>query len=215
MLKQALLDRRLQLIFIRHGATDWCWNMLKQGHQDLGLNAIGVQNTIHMARKLKGQFFPRTIYTSTLRRAIESGAIYDKILHVGLTQVEGIHERYFGDYSLLSEAEKEGNLTPPDAESTEDFEKRVTDAFLKVIENHHDESPITVVSHGKVFRFVSVALLGEENKLDWSDVAIFSPNGGELSMVKYTVNEILSEPSNKTLEELLITEKNRGMQSRF
>jgi broad specificity phosphatase PhoE len=212
MLKQALLSRRLQLIFIRHGATDWCWDMVKQGHQDLGLNAIGVRNTIHMARRLAGQLSPRVIYTSTLRRAIESGAIYDGLLNVGLTQVEGIQERYFGDYRLLSEAEKVGNRIPADAESTQDFEKRVTDAFLKIIENHPDESPITVVSHGKVFRFISTALLDKEESLGWSDVAIFSSNGLELSMIKHSVDEKLSDITDNSLEKTPAIGKIKGIQ---
>jgi broad specificity phosphatase PhoE len=212
MLKQALFNRRLRLIFIRHGATDWCWDMVKQGHQDLSLNAIGVRNTIHMARRLAGQLSPRIIYTSTLRRAIESGEIYDGLLNVGLVQVEGIQERYFGDYRLLSEAEKVDNRIPPDAEPTQDFEKRVTDAFLKIIENHPDESPITVVSHGKVFRFISTALLDKEESLGWSDVAIFSSNGPELSMIKHSVDETLSDTTDHSLEKTSPIRKVKGIQ---
>lgn len=174
-LKEALLTKGNQLVFIRHGDAGW---RRGQGPQNFGLTPIGAENTKQMAKRLYGQFPSLyTIYTSTLNRAEESAQIYARLLGVKVTHVVGIDEY---DFSR--------------PECPQAFEKRVVDAFLRMIKNHPDGSPIVVVSHGKVFgNVISMALLGRKERLGWSDVAIFSPRGSELSVKGYSVDGMVFE----------------------
>lgn len=70
-------DNNRNLIFIRHGTTDWTWEMMAEGTKDLPLNQVGKNFIEDIADKLilKKETPPNKIISSPLLRCKETAYI--------------------------------------------------------------------------------------------------------------------------------------------
>ena len=60
-------------ILVRHGQTDWNKADRFRGRADLALNEEGLHQAAAAGRRIAGQWQPAAVYSSPLRRAIETG----------------------------------------------------------------------------------------------------------------------------------------------
>jgi broad specificity phosphatase PhoE len=159
--------------FVRHGETDWGKEDILKGPQDLALNQVGIDQAKQAGVKLQkilSNFYNPKIITSSLRRAVETANKISEITRIPINaQKDGFKERYYGDYRLTLDA----NKIPPDAESTDVFEKRVINALFTTLLENHQSMPLVIVSHQKVFECISEFLVRRKERLSQGGIGYF------------------------------------------
>jgi probable phosphoglycerate mutase len=164
-----------QVIFIRHGETDW--NRIKriQGHIDIPLAATGVAQAGQLAQRLLQESTAGArldaVYCSDLLRAQQTAKPFADALGLPLNLNEGLRERLYGDFQAHSGEEIRAkypseyadwqshnpDFAPPGGESQRAFSQRVL-SVVEPIVAAHPGGRIAVVAHGGVldcvYRFV-------------------------------------------------------------
>jgi 2,3-bisphosphoglycerate-dependent phosphoglycerate mutase len=153
-----------QVLFIRHGETDW--NRLKriQGHVDIPLSAHGVQQAEQLGVRLAREGRIDAIYSSDLQRARQTAEPFAEALGLEIRLSEGLRERFFGAFQAHDSDEinekfpaeyvewqtRDPGFSPPgDGESQRVFYHRVVHAMEPIVAAHPG-GRIAVVAHGGV-----------------------------------------------------------------
>ncbi|MDE2369843.1 MAG: histidine phosphatase family protein [Burkholderiales bacterium] len=84
-----------ELIFIRHGETDWNIRGCFQGQLDVPLNATGQAQAQRLARRLAGER-PDALFSSDLDRARATAAPLAATWGLAPTTLAGLREQHFG-----------------------------------------------------------------------------------------------------------------------
>jgi probable phosphoglycerate mutase len=84
-----------QIIFVRHGTTEWMEQGILHGRLDSPLSALGINEAREAARKLKGQAFT-ALYSSPAGRAFQTAQIIGGELKLKPRILPGLAERDFG-----------------------------------------------------------------------------------------------------------------------
>lgn len=151
--------RKLKLYIIRHGQTEWNVERRLQGWKNSELTESGRRNAERLAEKLKDVDFDK-IYTSTQKRAIDTGNIIKGDRDIELITLENLKERGFGSWEGMKIEEIDrlhGKMyktyketphlyDPIDGESFEEIYARVNKALDEIISKKGEN--ILVVSHG-------------------------------------------------------------------
>ncbi|MDR5832876.1 histidine phosphatase family protein [Caballeronia sp. LZ034LL] len=153
-----------QVLFIRHGETDW--NRLKriQGHVDIPLSAHGVQQAEQLGARLAREGRLDAVYSSDLQRARQTAQPFADALGLEIRLSEGLRERFFGAFQAHDSDEinekfpaeyiewqtRDPGFSPPgDGESQRVFYHRVVHAMEPIVAAHAG-GRIAVVAHGGV-----------------------------------------------------------------
>lgn len=157
--------------FIRHGETEWNEKGIIQGHTDIPLNALGLEQAKQSCNLLKEKEIGR-IYTSTLHRASQTAQIIAQALNLEVIEMSHLKERNWGEiegqgYDKLREVlrgytsllEVPDRQLPKGAETSDTFVTRVREGIVQVLA---EPGPLAlIVSHGGVFQ-VLVRLMALE-----------------------------------------------------
>ena len=146
----------MQILFLRHGQTDWNREGRLQGRSDPPLNATGLAEAAEAARRLAQQEVGR-IVSSPLSRAGQTAEIVARGLGRAVTTDAMLIERSFGalEGRLLSEIGAEhgtgydiasSDRLPPDAEPWAAFRDRIAAAADRWLSGTA-EGPALLVSH--------------------------------------------------------------------
>jgi probable phosphoglycerate mutase len=159
-----------RILLARHGETAWNAIGRLQGHTDVELNEIGRNQARSLADSLAGAGI-RTVWTSDLGRARETGAIVATALGLAAPRVDAeLRERMMGAFEGLTRAEIEVQHPeawkawqartgpPPGGEHPADAVIRIGRALERIAVRA--EGPALVVSHGGVMRLWLMELLG-------------------------------------------------------
>lgn len=156
-----------QILFIRHGETDW--NRIKriQGHIDIPLADSGIGQAQHLASRFAdaAQAGARldAIWASDLMRAQQTAQPVASALGVPIQLAPGLRERHYGLFQGHDSDEiatrfpdeyahwqtRDPGFAPPEGESQRAFYHRVLHALEPLIAAHRD-GRIAVVTHGGV-----------------------------------------------------------------
>jgi probable phosphoglycerate mutase len=156
-----------QILFIRHGETEW--NRIKriQGHIDIPLAATGLAQAERLARRFADQAKQGArldaIYSSDLKRAQQTAQPIADALGLHLHLREGLRERSFGAFQGHDSEEiairfpdqyahwqtRDAGFAPPEGESHRAFYHRVLHAVEPIVAAHPG-GRIAVVAHGGV-----------------------------------------------------------------
>ncbi|MGH8780646.1 histidine phosphatase family protein [Paraburkholderia sp.] len=156
-----------QILFIRHGETEW--NRIKriQGHIDIPLAASGVEQAQRLAQRLAHEVREGArldaIYSSDLQRAQQTAQPIATALGLSLQLSDGLRERLYGAFQGHDSNEiaarfpdeyaqwqtRDPGFAPPDGESQRAFYQRVLHA-LEPIVAAHPGGRIACVAHGGV-----------------------------------------------------------------
>lgn len=159
----------MDLIFLRHGQTDWNLAGRLQGRTDIPLNDTGIQSA-EKARKILKNYHFDAIYCSPLLRARQTlevacpnaSAIYDdRLMEWSFGPWEGVRydRKVFEDRWVLGRDPIEG------MEQIEDVIARAK-SFYEDIAKKHENDCVLIVSHGGFSASLRVAICGmkpEEN----------------------------------------------------
>ena len=146
--------------FMRHAETVYNANKIFAGRIDCELSAKGIQDTLKIPSFQKNDF--DVYYCSPLKRSIdtlklvvkgvEQFKVDDRIIEISVGDWEGkkknsIPEKLLCDY-------RNGTYTPPNAETTKEVDRRVTDFVTDLFEKYDKNTKIFVVTHNGVMRSI-------------------------------------------------------------
>jgi len=189
-----------RIILVRHGQTQWNREERFRGRADLALTELGLRQARATAERL-ARMGVSQIYSSPLRRALETARIIGQRLGIPAQPLEELIDIDFGDWQGLSPQEareRDGELyhlwsvSPhrvkfPGGESLGNVRQRVSQALEKVVAEHPEET-VVLVSHMVACRVMICAVLGIDNSHFWQigqDVCainIFETRGDGLAL---------------------------------
>jgi broad specificity phosphatase PhoE len=166
---------RRTIYLARHGETSWNREGRWQGHTDIALNEVGLDQARALGELLRGRDIAR-IHSSDLARARQTAETAAGILGVTELVIDAeLRERSFGVFEGLTRRECEERhpehwtsyradprQVPPGAESQEALADRMHAAVERAVARRHDgdDAPVLVVSHGGSIRALLARVTG-------------------------------------------------------
>ena len=157
----------------RHGESDWNAAKRFQGRSDRPLTPLGRQQAKALASELASSSSLSVIYTSPLRRALETAAVVGEQLGLEPVPDDDLREVDVGSWTGLSRAEVEARYPDAferwldggegwdDGESYAEMSARVLAALVRISGSHPGDE-LLVVSHGGPIRAIQAAAAGME-----------------------------------------------------
>jgi alpha-ribazole phosphatase len=168
-----------EIIFVRHGHTIWNESRRYQGHTDIPLSKIGLEQAYNVQKRLAKETID-VFYASDLKRAYETSRIIaaphrkevlvsKKLREINFGKWEGLayHEimekypsiatKFYHDPSIVS---------IPGGESWEEMRERCYNVLQNIIESHRDKR-ILVASHGGTIRVMIITAMGWDANCLW------------------------------------------------
>lgn len=203
--------RNTTLYFVRHGETDYNRYRVMQGRRiNSSLNELGRRQAEALAQRFADESLD-AIYTSSLRRAIETAdALSKHHPEVPRYRLSGLDEMSWGVYegepwsdrlqSMLETMYARWNAGDYDfrveeGESIYEVQRRARGAVDRILEAHTGET-VLVVSHGRLLRVLLATLLevGLERMDEFKhantcvNILNYSPDGFESSLLNCTAH---------------------------
>jgi broad specificity phosphatase PhoE len=164
---------------VRHGQTEWNLVERFRGRADLSLDETGRRQAEAAASSLKNQQVA-AIYSSPLRRALQTAEAIAKQLKLLVQPLEGLIDLDLGSFQGLSAEEareKDSKLLTmwleqphlvqfPQGESLDIVRQRVLGAVDELAAKHKEQTVI-LVSHKVVCHVLMCAMLGLDNSHFW------------------------------------------------
>jgi probable phosphoglycerate mutase len=156
----------VELLFIRHGETDWNRQQRFQGQIDVPLNTTGEQQAARLAQRLAAESHDQ-LFSSDLQRARQTAAPLAAAWQMPVVAVAGLREQSFGVLEGLDAPtiqarhpelwrlwlQQDADFAPPGGESQRQFHGRVLGA-VKDLAASASAGPrgqrLVVVTHGGV-----------------------------------------------------------------
>lgn len=145
---------QIPFYFVRHGQTDWNLKNQIQGHTDIPLNEMGIDQAKSVAVLLVNQGITRII-SSPLMRAHKTAEIIQEVLQVPLHVHEGLKERFYGKLegtvkteSALKSHTLNYTQSAEDSEDIDAFKKRIAHTLHEIL---HADHITLIVAHGGVY----------------------------------------------------------------
>jgi 2,3-bisphosphoglycerate-dependent phosphoglycerate mutase len=204
-----------ELLFIRHGETDWNVQQRFQGQLDVPLNATGHAQAQRMAFALANDRHD-LLFSSDLQRAMQTAAPLAAAWQQNPMTLPGFREQNFGvlegldgttvraqrPQEWLRWLEFRADYALPGGESTQQFHQRVMVAVQGLVATHAGQR-IAVVTHGGVLDMLwrsaqGLSLDGQRqcdipntgiNRMRWRD--------GALQIVQWADDHHLQDRANK------------------
>lgn len=155
----------MQIIFIRHGKTDWNSDMICLGEQDLSLNIIGIKQIDQISTKLITiiKNLEIIILVSPLKRAQET-AMYIK------NNLQG----YYKIIDIITIPElKERSYYDHNIQTNEEFIIQVDLAWSKIENYYYNKAEqIIVISHKNILESIIKEKFNQSLSFDFADLYI-------------------------------------------
>jgi phosphoserine phosphatase len=169
-----------KILLTRHGHVEGIKPERFRGREELTLTARGRAEAEALARRIAAEWQPSRIYTSPLRRCIETGAAIAKACGVGAEVCGDLNDIDYGKWQFKTfDAARTENpalfaawfATPhlirfPDGEALQDVVARTADALRLVMARHPDET-VVLVSHDGANRALLLQLLDQPLSAYW------------------------------------------------
>jgi broad specificity phosphatase PhoE len=150
----------VQVLLVRHGATDWNLQGRCQGATDLDLNEVGVRQAERIASSLS-QETVHGVYSSNLKRAQQTARLISLHHRLPVLIENDIRELDHGQLEGLTFSEIKENyprfiqkwrtepaeIQVPGGERLMDVARRAWNGLNRIVERHTPDETIVVVSH--------------------------------------------------------------------
>ena len=150
----------MQIVLVRHGATDWNLQGRCQGATDRELSEVGIRQAEQIAVLLSSESV-HAVYSSNLRRARRTAEIISQPHHLPVMIEENVRELDHGKLEGLTFNEIKENYSEflarwrsvpaeiqvPGGERLVDVAERAWDGLNRIVARHPDAQSIVVVSH--------------------------------------------------------------------
>jgi probable phosphoglycerate mutase len=169
-----------KILLIRHGHVEGIRPERFRGRADLPLTDRGTTEAQAVARRIALAWRPITVYTSPMRRCIDTGGAIAKACAVEIQAIDDLNDLDYGAWQLRSYADiKEADpqlyaswlATPhlvrfPNGDSLQDLVARSANALRFVIDRHPDDT-VVLVGHDSVNRALLLQLLDQPLSAYW------------------------------------------------
>ncbi|MDD5093968.1 MAG: histidine phosphatase family protein [Dehalococcoidia bacterium] len=183
----------MRLILVRHGETDWNHQRRLQGQHDLPLNELGIAQAALIARSLQKETV-EAIYTSPLRRALETAEAINRFHRLPIKGIDGLKEISAGELDGVQVADVKCKYPEfyrlwtinaaaarlPGGESLPEVQERVWESVQGILNNGHS-GKVIVVSHF----FVILSLLCKTLDLSLSEFRRFGMNVASITTLDF------------------------------
>jgi broad specificity phosphatase PhoE len=150
----------VQIILVRHGATDWNLERRCQGATDRELNAVGVRQAEEIAASLARESI-HAVYSSRLKRARQTASVISDPHKLPVLIEDDIRELDHGELEGLTFTEikesypdflqcwrtEPAEIQVPGGERLADVTERAWNGLNRIVERHSSAETIVVVSH--------------------------------------------------------------------
>ena len=183
-----------KIYLARHGQTEWNKKLTFRGRADIPLNESGHREAHALLHALKDKKI-EAIYTSPLRRSIETAQPVGDFFHLEIVPVQGLIDINYGDWEGLSfnevkkrygEQYKKWEKNPdlirfPNGETLDEAKERSFRAF-KNIAGKHPEKSILIIPHRVINKILLCALLNLSNSHFWE----LKQDTGCINLIEYS-----------------------------
>lgn len=166
----------MKIYLIRHGQTDWNIAGKIQGATDIALNETGREQAACLAKGMEHRSVTQ-IFSSPLKRAVETAKAIGNSQGVEVIQLEQLKEVTFGEWEgmtwpAIGERYPEAynrwcinpvDVAPPGGEQQEDIRRRCREGIRLILEQAMGD--LAIVAHGAVLAYLMECLL-EDNAPD-------------------------------------------------
>lgn len=150
----------MQILLVRHGATDWNLQGRCQGSTDRDLSEVGIHQAKQIATLLSNEKI-HAIYSSSLRRARRTAELISQPHALTVTIEDGVRELDHGELEGLTFNEIKNSyaefltrwrripaeISVPGGERLADVAERAWNGLNEIAERHREGERIVVVSH--------------------------------------------------------------------
>ena len=150
----------MQVVLLRHGATEWNLQGRCQGASDIELSEVGVRQAEAIAACLSQEKID-AVYSSHLKRALQTAHAVSRPHHLPVRVERDVRELDHGELEGLTFNEIKQNygeflarwraepaeLPIPGGERLADVSERAWKGLQRIVDGHDGESTVVVVSH--------------------------------------------------------------------
>jgi len=168
-----------KIILARHGETVWNIEKIYRGRADVNLDEMGIKQAELLGNYLSNWGL-EAIYSSPLRRALDTANIVARYQKIGVQIAEGLIDFDYGEWQALPEQEvkklypallNEWHNNPhkvrmPGGDSLEDVRGRAIEVVNDVLSKY--QGSVLLVSHRVVNKVLICSLLGLDNSHFWN-----------------------------------------------
>jgi len=207
-----------KLILARHGETVWNVEKVYRGRTDVNLDEVGIKQAELLGKYLSNREL-EAIYSSPLRRALDTANIVARYQKIGVHVAEGLIDFNYGEWQTLPEQEakrlyptlhNEWHNNPhkvimPGGESLEDVRRRAIEVVNDVLSKY--QGSVVLVSHRVVNKVLICYLLGLDNSYFWNikqdvgGITIFNYVDGRFVLTRHNDTSHLRELQKSVLDD--------------
>ena len=168
-----------RVIIVRHGRTEWNRVERFRGRVDIGLDEVGMKQAEVAANRIR-EWPISAIYSSPLRRAMDTSEIIAAPLRLNVQPMSGIIDIDYGSWQGLSTEqviarddslysqwiESPYEVKFPGGESFAEVRERVASAIGDLIQQYPKET-FVLVSHKVICQILILNLLGLDSSHFW------------------------------------------------
>jgi broad specificity phosphatase PhoE len=162
----------VKLLIVRHGHVEGIAPERFRGRRDITLSERGLEEARAVARYIASRYEPTRIFTSPLRRCVQTGQEIGRACNVSASVQPELTDLDYGDWEWQTHAEVARDWPKlfalwqtaphrvrfPHGESLQDLAARVSNALRSILEHHSGET-VVAVGHDSTNRVMLLELL--------------------------------------------------------
>jgi broad specificity phosphatase PhoE len=207
-----------ELILVRHGETVWNVEKIYRGRADVELDEVGIKQA-ELLGKYLSNWELEAIYSSPLKRALETANIIARYHKIGVYIGDGLIDFDYGEWQSLPEQEvrrlypalldkwhnNPHEIRMPGGESLADVRERAAGIVDDVLSKYGGS--VVLASHRVVNKVLICSLLGLDNSYFWNikqdvgGITIFNYVDGRFVLTRHNDTSHLKELQKCVLDD--------------
>jgi len=169
-----------RIILVRHGHVEGMSPERFRGRRDVDLSDIGAQQARMTAQRIAAQWQPIAIYSSPLRRCLQTAAAIGAACGLQATVLDDLNDMHYGEWEWHTHEEARARWPElfecwfaapqlvrfPQGESLQDLIARMADV-LRFVRGRHVDETVAVVGHSSGNRALLLQALDQPLSAYW------------------------------------------------
>ena len=184
-----------EICLVRHGQTDWNFQEIIQGREDIPLNEVGKKQASQSAEALQSETWDIIISSPLIRAQETAKAIADAVGLRSILLDERFVERNFGEVSGKRVSTVRQLITDGDVKGMETDEEIVARCFsaLQDVAKKHAGKRLIIVAHSHAIKAILHAIAPDDitfqTPLKNACISYVKEENGRWSVLRYNIAE--------------------------